>query len=76
MSRELGKQNNERASRLLAVGFVGAVCSGLVIAAIGLLSLRPLVIMLGSTSTIAQYAVQYLTPLLVAAPLRVRVVRA
>ena len=27
MSRELGKQNNERASRLLAVGFAGAVLS-------------------------------------------------
>lgn len=35
MSRELGKQNNERASRLLAVGFAGAVISGLTIAAIG-----------------------------------------
>ena len=46
MSRELGKQNNERASRLLAVGFAGAVLSGLVIAAIGLLTLRPLVVML------------------------------
>ena len=68
MSRELGKQNNERASRLLAVGFAGAVISGLTIAAIGLLTLRPLVVMLGSTPTIAPYAVQYLTPLLVAAP--------
>ncbi|PKC80069.1 Na driven multidrug efflux pump, MatE family [Bifidobacterium longum] len=68
MSRELGKQNNDRASRLLAVGFAGAVLSGLVIATIGLLTLRPLVVMLGSTSTIAPYAVQYLTPLLVAAP--------
>lgn len=38
MSRELGKQNNERASRLLAVGFAGAVLSGLVIATIGLLT--------------------------------------
>ncbi len=42
--------------------------SGLTIAAIGLLTLRPLVVMLGSTPTIAPYAVQYLTPLLVAAP--------
>ena len=65
MSRELGKQNNERASRLLAVGFAGAVLSGLVIATIGLLTLRPLVVMLGSTSTIAPYAVQYLTPLFI-----------
>ncbi len=46
MSRELGKQNNERASRLLAVGFAGVVISGLTIAAIGLLTLRPLAVML------------------------------
>lgn len=68
MSRELGKQNNERASKLLAIGFTGAVSCGLVVAVLGLLTLRPLVVALGSTSTIAPYAVQYLTPILVAAP--------
>ncbi len=68
MSRELGKRNNERASRLLALGFAGAVLSALLIALICLAMLRPLVMMLGSTSTIAPYAVQYLTPILVAAP--------
>ena len=68
MSRELGKRNNERASRLLALGFAGAVLSSLLIALICLAMLRPLVMMLGSTSTIAPYAVQYLTPILVAAP--------
>nr|WP_274619140.1 MATE family efflux transporter [Bifidobacterium amazonense] len=68
MSRELGKQNNDRAARLLAVGFTGAVVCGLTVAAIGLVTLRPLVVMLGSTHTIAPYAVQYLTPILVAAP--------
>ncbi|TPF96020.1 multidrug transporter MatE [Bifidobacterium sp. UTCIF-39] len=68
MSRELGKRNNERASRLLAIGFVGSVLCGLTVTIIGLLTLRSLVMMLGSTATIAPYAVQYLTPILIAAP--------
>jgi putative MATE family efflux protein len=68
MSRELGKQNNERAAKLLAIGFVGAVVSGLALAVLGLLSLHSLVLMLGSTTTIAPYAVAYLIPILVAAP--------
>lgn len=69
MSRELGKQNNDRASRLLAVGFSGSVLCGLIVAAVGLLTLNPLVKALGATDTIAPYAVQYLTPILVAAPM-------
>ncbi|WP_125979358.1 MATE family efflux transporter [Bifidobacterium goeldii] len=68
MSRELGKQNNERASRLLAVGFAGATISGLLVAIFGLITLHPLVIFLGSTPTIAPHAVHYLTPILIAAP--------
>lgn len=69
MSRELGKRDNERAARLLAVGFCGSVTCGLAVAVLGLLTLRPLVLALGSTATIAPYAVAYLTPILVAAPM-------
>lgn len=68
MSRELGKQRNERASRLLAIGFCGAFCCGAILAVFGLVSLGSLVYALGSTDTIAPFAVSYLTPLLVAAP--------
>ncbi|KAB7790672.1 MATE efflux family protein [Bifidobacterium leontopitheci] len=68
MSRELGKRNNERAARLLAVGFAGAFLCGLTLAVIGLATLHPLVVMLGSTPTIAPYAIVYLTPILIAAP--------
>nr|WP_217624920.1 MATE family efflux transporter [Bifidobacterium miconisargentati] len=68
MSRELGKRNNERASRLLALGFAGAVLFGLLVTIVCLSTLRSLVVALGSTATIAPYAVQYLTPILVAAP--------
>ncbi|WP_404979663.1 MATE family efflux transporter [Bifidobacterium cebidarum] len=68
LSRELGKRNNERASKLLAIGAVAAFSFGLIVAIICLATLHPLVIALGSTQTIAPYAVQYLTPILVAAP--------
>ncbi|KAA8829521.1 MATE family efflux transporter [Bifidobacterium myosotis] len=68
MSRELGKRNNERAARLLALGFAGAVLCGALVAVVCLAMLRPLVVGLGSTATIAPYAVQYLTPILLAAP--------
>lgn len=69
LSRELGKHNNERASRLLAIGFVFACCLGFFVTVLGLLSLRPLVVLLGATPTIAPYAVEYLTPILIAAPM-------
>lgn len=68
MSRELGKRNDERASKLLAIGFTGAVLSGLFVTIICLATLRPLVVALGATETIAPYAVTYLTPILAAAP--------
>ena len=69
MSRELGKRNNERAARLLAVGFCGAVLGGLALAILGLSTLPHLVVVLGSTPTIAPYAIAYLTPILIAAPM-------
>ncbi|PJM76851.1 MATE family efflux transporter [Bifidobacterium felsineum] len=68
LSRELGKRDIDRASKLLAIGFVAAFSFGLLVAIICLATLRPLVMLLGSTATIAPYAVQYLTPILVAAP--------
>ena len=69
MSREMGKQNNQRAARLLAVGFFGSVGFGTLLAVIGLLALRPLVFGLGATSTIAPYAMAYLTPILAVSPM-------
>lgn len=68
LSRELGKRNEERASRLLSVAFFGSVGFGVLLGVLGLLILHPLVRGLGATDTIAPYAVQYLTPLLVATP--------
>ena len=55
-------------SRLLSVAFFGSVGFGVLLGVLGLLVLHPLVHALGATDTIAPYAVQYLTPLLVATP--------
>ncbi|PLS32021.1 MATE family efflux transporter [Bifidobacterium margollesii] len=69
MSREMGKQNNRRAASLMAIGFFGSVGFGLLLTIFGLILLHPMVFALGSTVTIAPYAMQYLTPILVAAPM-------
>ncbi|MFT8531682.1 MATE family efflux transporter [Bifidobacterium aquikefiri] len=68
LARELGKHNEDRAAKLLSIGFFGSVGCGFLITVLGLVTLRPLVSMLGSTETIAPYAIEYLTPLLCAAP--------
>lgn len=69
LSRELGKHNELRAARLMTVGLCCSVGCGLLITAITLPTLHVLVYGLGATTTIAPYAVSYLTPLLVVAPL-------
>lgn len=68
LSRELGKRNEARAARLLAVAFFGSILCGALVAVLGLASLTPLVHGLGATDTIAPYAVRYLAPLLAVAP--------
>ena len=52
LSRELGKRNEERASRLLSVAFFGSVGFGVLLGVLGLLVLQPLVHGLGATDTI------------------------
>lgn len=60
ISRELGQRNYERAETLAAVGFFSALISGTVIMILGLVFIRPLARLLGSTETILPYAVDYL----------------
>jgi putative MATE family efflux protein len=69
IARELGKHNVDRAGKLLSIGFFGSLLCGAVVAVLSLLTLRWLVVVLGSTSTIAPYAVEYLTPILSVSPL-------
>ena len=68
ISRELGAQRHDNACRMASTGFFLAVGTGFVIALIGLIFLRPLALLLGSTPTILPYAETYLSFVLMAAP--------
>lgn len=68
ISRELGAQRHANACRMASTGFFLAVATGLVLGVIGLIFIRPLALLLGSTPTILPYAENYLSFVLMAAP--------
>ena len=68
LSRALGRQDKESASVHASAGFFGSMLCGLVITLIGFLWLDNIVMLLGSTDTIAPYAKTYISYILVAAP--------
>lgn len=68
ISRALGAQDHENAQRMASTGFFSALIAGCVIAVLGLAFLNPLVIGLGSTETIAPYAVDYARYILIGSP--------
>ncbi|MCD8349830.1 MAG: MATE family efflux transporter [Planctomycetaceae bacterium] len=68
ISRQLGARNYDNAARMAVTGFASALVTGLVIALLGLLFIRPLAIGLGSTPTILPQAMQYLRFILMGAP--------
>lgn len=68
ISRLLGEQNRQEASKYASTSFFsGAVC-GILIMAFGLIFLEPLMRLLGSTDTILPYAKEYGMWILIAAP--------
>lgn len=68
MSRALGAGRNEDARRMAATGFVSAFIAGVIIMLVGLVATEPLVYLLGSTETIAPYAVEYIRCLMPGVP--------
>lgn len=68
ISRKLGAREYETASVMAATGFVYAFLGGLFVTLCGLLFLRPLSLMLGSTPTILPYTMDYLKIILLGAP--------
>ena len=68
IARALGARRQEEAEEMASTGFFSAVISGAVMMALGLLFLPQLVVLLGSTETIAPYAVQYARNILIASP--------
>lgn len=68
LSRALGARDRERASVHATLGFFASFACGLIITAVGFLWLDEIVMLLGSTETIAPYAKTYITYILIAAP--------
>ncbi|MBR6220127.1 MAG: MATE family efflux transporter [Clostridia bacterium] len=68
ISRALGANRGEDAARMAATGFFCALFTGAALGALGLVFLRPLARVLGSTDTILPYAVDYLRFILIGAP--------
>ncbi len=69
VSRRLGSQDTEGATRFVSTSFFSAVFLGAVCAVAGLCNLRRLMLLLGSTDTILPHACAYSRPILIAAPL-------
>ncbi len=68
MSRELGKQNYDSAEKMSATGFFTAMIFGFFIMILGLIFCDELVYFLGATHTIAPYAKDYISIILIGAP--------
>ena len=68
MSRVLGAEDTEAASRMAATGFVSGFFIMALIALTGLIGLKPLVDLLGATETIRPFAEDYLFYILIASP--------
>ncbi len=68
ISRALGQQRREDASRMASFAFFASVLTGCAIAVVGQLLLEPLARLLGSTDTILPYAKDYLRIILLGAP--------
>ncbi len=68
IARLLGAREEEKASQVLSTAFFLAMCLGTLVLALGTAFMRPMVRLLGATSTCEQYSVDYATYILLAAP--------
>ncbi len=68
ISRAMGRREFDTANSMASVGFYSAIAGGLVISVAGLIFLKPLATLLGSTKTILPHACDYMTYILLAAP--------
>ena len=68
ISRELGARHMKNSEQMAAVGLVHSLICGVVLGIAGLLCLRPLSILLGSTPTILPDTMSFLSYVLIASP--------
>ena len=71
MSRELGARRTDSASSMVTTGLVYALLTGIFIAVVALLFLRPLSLVLGSTATSLPFTEQYMAIILLGAPFQI-----
>ena len=69
ISRALGNQQGDQAGELASVGFYSAILFGTLFAVAGIVFIEPLVYLLGATDTIYPHAVEYLSIILMGAPI-------
>lgn len=68
IARLLGKGDKERASNVLSTAFFGAFGFGIILMGVGSIFIGNMVRLLGATPTCADYAIEYATYVLYAAP--------
>ena len=68
LSRALGQKDQETANKNAATGFYASILFGLLISAVGFIWLDEIVMLLGSTPTIAPYARTYIIFILLSSP--------
>lgn len=68
IARALGAHDEQDAERMASTGFFSALIAGAVLAILGLIFIRPLARILGSTETILPYATDYMGYILIGAP--------
>ena len=71
MSRELGARRTDNASSMATTGLGYALLTGILIAVVALLFLRPLSLVLGSTATSLPFTEQYMAIILLGAPFQI-----
>lgn len=68
MARKLGEQNREEASKIANAGFFFCLVVGILFMILGLIFVKPLAYLLGSTDTILPYAIDYMRIILIGSP--------
>lgn len=68
ISRKLGAREYEDAEKMAATGFFSALTAGAVLAVLGVIFVRPIAVILGSTDTILPFAESYLRVIFMGAP--------
>ncbi len=68
VARALGAKKYDEATKIASTGFFIAMALGTCICLFGLIFINPLVDILGATTTIKPYAIEYITYILMAAP--------